>query len=115
MLEVIKTMKNVTIGIGNLAGKGIYANRPFRKGEIVIQYNLKLLGDDEFENLPKSEKEFVHTHWNQYYLYSEPERYVNHSTDPNTYQDLEKQCDIALRDIEKGEMITTDATKDDIG
>ncbi len=108
-------MENVTIGIGNLEGKGVYAGRAFKKGEVVIQYNLKPLSDTEFENLPKSERDFVHTHWNQHYLYSEPERYVNHSANPNTSQDLKKQCDLALRDIQEGEMITTDATKDDIG
>lgn len=48
------------------------------------------------------------------YLYFEPERYVNHSSNPNTYQDLTKKCDIALCDIEKDEAITTDATKDEI-
>lgn len=52
--------------------------------------------------------------WGVVHLYSEPERFVNHSPNPNTYQDLVKKCDIALRDIEKGEMITTDATKDDV-
>jgi hypothetical protein len=57
---------------------------------------------------------FTHKHWGKVYLYSEPERFVNHSKTPNTYQDLEKQCDIALRDIEHGEAITTDATKDNI-
>jgi hypothetical protein len=108
-------MENIIVGSGNLAGKGVYAARPFQKGEVVMQYHLKLLNDTEFENLPEPEKDFVHVHWNQRYLYSEPERYVNHSSDPNTYQDLEKQCDIALRDIQQGEMITTDAAKDDIG
>lgn len=57
---------------------------------------------------------FTHTHSGQIYLYSEPERYVNHSDTPNTVQDLSRQCDIALRKIVKGEMITTDATKDDV-
>lgn len=106
-------MEKVIIGAGDLLGKGVYAARSFLKGEVVIQYNLKALDQDEFENLPESEKNFVHIHRKQYFLYAEPERYVNHSTEPNTYQDLEKRCDIALRDIQKGEMITTDATKDD--
>lgn len=107
-------MNNVVIGKGNLAGKGAYAGRDFKKGEIVIQYNLKPISAEEYENLPESEREFTHTHWGQIYLYSEPERYVNHSTNPNTYQDLEKHCDVALRNIKKGEAITTDATKDNI-
>ncbi len=106
-------MNDVVIGKGNLAGKGVYANRNFKKGEVVIKYNLKPLTKEEYKNLPKSEKMFTHTHWGQINLYSEPERYVNHSFNGNVYPDLVKQCDIALRDIEKGEVITGDATKDD--
>jgi len=107
-------MNYVRIGKGNLAGKGIYANRDFKKGEIVIRYKLKSLTIEEYENLPKSEKIFIHKHWGVMNLYSEPERYVNHSQTPNTYQDLVKKCDIALHDIIKGEEITTNATKDNI-
>jgi len=107
-------MNDINIGKGNLAGKGVYAARDFKKDEVVIKYNLKPLTKQEFENLPQSEKEFVHTHRGIIHLYSEPERYVNHSDNPNTYQDLENFSDVAARDIVKGEMITTDATKDDI-
>ena len=106
-------MKDIYIGQGNLAGKAVYANRDFNKSEVVIQYNLKPLSQKEFNNLPENEKEFTHTHLGTTYLYSIPERYVNHSENPNTIQDLNKQCDIAIRDIKKGEKITTDNTKDD--
>lgn len=106
-------MADVIIGKGNLSGKGVYANRYFRKGEIVIKYNLKALKDDELRDLPEIEKEHTHVHWGIVYLYSKPERYVNHSQDPNTYQDMKHKCDVALRDIRKDEEITTDATKDD--
>lgn len=105
--------KHIIIGKGNLAGKGVYAAKDFKKDEVVIKYNLKPLTKQEFKNLLESEKEFVHTHQGIIYLYSEPERYVNHSEKPNTYQDLTKRYDIALRDIRKGEMITTDSTKED--
>ncbi|MCB0317607.1 MAG: SET domain-containing protein [Bdellovibrionales bacterium] len=104
----------VVVGSGDLAGKGVFANRSFKPGEVVIQYKLKKLTLEEFKALPQEEKIFTHKHKGQIFLYSVPERYVNHSENPNTYQDLEKQCDIALREITKGEMITTDATKDDI-
>lgn len=107
-------MNNLIIGKGKLVGKGVYASRDFKKGEIVSKYNLKQLTKDEYKRLPKSEKMFTHTHWGQIYLYLEPDRYVNHSKAPNTYQDLANKCDIALRDIKKGEMITCDATKDNI-
>ena len=107
-------MPDVIIGKGNLGGKGVYANRDFKKDEIVIRYNLKAVTDEDFENLSENEKEYTHIHWGTIYLYSEPERYVNHSKDPNTYQDLENRCDVALREIQRGEIITTDATEDDI-
>ncbi len=106
-------MTDVIIGKGNLDGRGVYAARDFKKGEVVIQYHLKSLTDAEYQSLSEKEKQFTHTHWGVIYLYSEPERYVNHSEHLNTYQDLQKRCDIALRNIKKGEMITTDATKDD--
>jgi hypothetical protein len=107
-------MSDLFIGKGNLAGKGVYANRDFKAGEVVVRYHLKPVTDQEFEKLPESEKMFVHSHYGMKYLYSEPERYVNHSPHPNTKQDLERKHDIAVRSIAKGEMITTDATKDDI-
>ncbi len=107
-------MDDVIIGRGNLTGKGVFANRDFKKGEVVIRYHLKPLTEQELKNLPESEKPFTHTHWGTINLYSEPERYVNHSDNPNTHQDLIKQCDAALQDIKKGEEITGDATKDDV-
>ena len=106
--------KDVVIGEGSLQGKGVYANRDFRKGEVVIKYRLKAITEEEFSQLPATEKKFTHTHHGTIHLYSAPERYVNHSDTPNTYQDFEIWCDVAARDINKGEMITTDDTNDDI-
>jgi hypothetical protein len=107
-------MNDVKIGKGNIQGKGIYAERDFAEGEIVIDYNLKPLSKNEYDKLPDDEKMFTHKHWGTIYLYSVPERYVNHASRPNTFQDLNQQCDVALRRIEKGEEITTDAERDDV-
>ncbi len=106
-------MIDLLIGKGKLNGKGVYAGRDFKKGEIVSKYNLKPLSPEEYQELPETERKFCHKHWGKIYLYLEPDRYVNHSKNPNTYQDLENKCDIAVRDIKRGEMITCDATKDD--
>ncbi len=106
-------MGDVSIGKGKIVGKGVFANRNFKKGEVIIKYNLKGLTKKEFQELPEMEKNFVHNLRGKLYLYSSPERYVNHSSNPNTIQDLKNKCDIAIRDIRKGEKITTDATKDD--
>ncbi len=94
--------------------RGVFANRDFKKGEIVIRYNLRPLTKKEFKGLPESEKQFTHKHWGKIYLYPSPARYVNHSSDPNTVQNLKERCDIASRNIKKGEEITTDAAKDDV-
>ena len=107
-------MKDIVIGEGDLHGKGVYAARSFRKDEIVIKYRLRPLTEDESNNLPEGEKDFVHIQEGVKYLYSSPERFVNHSSTPNTCQDYERQADIASRDIQEGEMITTDSTKDDV-
>jgi len=107
-------MSDVSIGTGKLAGKGVYAQRDFKKGEVVILYKLKSLSQEEFDALPKSEKMFTHTHWGQIQLYSEPERYVNDADDPNTMPDLERQADVAFRNISQGEMITTNSKFDDV-
>jgi len=107
-------MNNVFIGIGNLAGKGAYANYDFKKGEVVIKYNLQPITKMEYDELPEREKEFTHSFKGQIFLYSEPERFVNHSEIPNTYSDHILKADIALRDIKKGELITCDNTKDDV-
>lgn len=107
-------MSDVFIGKGKLARKGVYAARDFKQGEIIIQYHLKSLSKEEFENLSKSDKMFTHLYRDQIFLYQGPEKYVNHSNDPNTYQDHMQKADIAFHDIKKGEMITTDAKKDDI-
>ena len=107
-------MSDVHLGKGNLAGKGVYASRDFKKGEIVIRYELRILTEREFAEISEDEKEFTHKHYGVIYLYSALERYVNHSNNPNSCQDLKNKCDLALRDIRKNEMITTDAKKDDI-
>jgi len=113
LLGILVTMTEILIGTGELAGKGVYADRDFKKGDVVIQYNLVPLTEVEYAALPHGERMFTHIQGGTIYLYSDPERYVNHSTDPNTYQDHTLHADIALCDIVRGEMITTDARKDD--
>lgn len=99
---------DVVIGEGKLAGKGIYAARDFKKGELIVPYNLKELTQAEFDALPADEREWVHSFWGKMYLFPEPGRYVNSADNPTAYPDLERRGDYALRDIKKGEAITID-------
>ena len=106
----------VIVKKSRIHGKGVFAARNIKKGEIVIRYNLKPLTKEEFENLPEKEKHFTDFHGGKYWLFQVPERCVNHSCDANTKQILKKEpkCDIAKRDIKKGEEITSDYSREDI-
>ncbi len=103
-------MSDVRIGPGKLAGKGVYAARDFAKGEVVLRFHLKQLTEKQFLALPKGEDIFVHSFWAKRFLFPVPERYVNHSAKPNMKSDILRRCDMALRAIKKGEMITINAT-----
>jgi hypothetical protein len=105
-------MDDVYIGEGSLAGRGVYASQAFAEGEVVLSYRLRRLSRHEYLALPETDRLFVHSYWGERYQYPAPACYVNHSDSPNTYQDFDEQCDIALRRIEAGEFITTDAHKE---
>ncbi len=105
-------MSDVYIGNGKLKGKGVYASRDFATGETVKFYHLKKLTQHDFDALSTYEQRCVHSFWGEMYLFPEPSRYTNHSPNPNTKADLTRMCDIAIRPIKKGEMITTNATQE---
>jgi len=62
------------------------------------------LTKEQVEKLPASEKNFVSVFGNRFLLQPPPTRFVNHSCEPNTF--VKGFCDVALRDIAKGEEIT---------
>ena len=105
---------DVIVKESKIHGRGVFANKDFKKGETVIKYNLKPLTEQEFRNLSESEKHFTSFEGGKYWLFSPPERYVNHSCEPNTNPNLKEKYDFAIRDIKKGEEITSDYTKDDV-
>lgn len=94
---------------------GVFADRDFKMGEVVIKWHLKILTEEQFHKLPESErKQFTHEREHKIYYYSDPERHVNRSKDYNLLPDFEKNADVALRDIRKGEELTiSDSAKED--
>lgn len=102
---------NVTMGNSSIEGKGIFAARDFKKGEGVLKWDTShTLTEQETKSLKSEEKRYITFLNNTYILMQPPERYVNHSCEPNTY--TEDFTDIATRNITKGEEITTDYAKD---
>jgi hypothetical protein len=99
---------DLIIGTGKLAGRGVYAGRDFDEGEIVVPYDLTELSQSEFDALPDGEWEWTHCFWGRIFLFPPPARYVNHDDDPSTFPDLERDGDVALRPIKKGEAVTID-------
>jgi hypothetical protein len=95
-------------GIGQFEDSlGVFANRDFKAGEIVIQWNLKALTEQQHQNLPLQEKEnFCHKREGVYWLYPDPERHVNRFKNPNVAPNFDMQANIALRDIKKGEELS---------
>lgn len=88
-------------------GKGVFADQPIRKGEIIAVFDGPIYGDD-FEDWTKD----LQTHTIQIGKAKWRDskglaRYINHSCDPNCgIRGLYKV--VAMRKIEKGEQITWD-------
>lgn len=88
-------------------GIGAFANRDFKKGEVVIKWDLKSLSNEEYDNLSEYEKNnFCHHRGGIHWFYPDPERHVNRFHNPNVIPDFEKQANIAIRDIKKGEELS---------
>jgi SET domain-containing protein len=98
--------KSVIIKKSKLNKNGIFAKRDFKKGEIVLRWKPKVLGKDEVEKLFQREKHYIVKIKGKYLMMRSPEKYVNHSCDPNTR--AKKNSDVAMRNIRAGEEITSD-------
>ena len=96
-----------------ISGKGIFAERPFMAGETVLKWNRNsLVSRDRLETVPPENRHFLVPYDSQnFLLITGPERFINHSCDSNTR--VRDFCDVAIRNIAKGEEITADYGLDD--
>lgn len=103
---------SVAVKKSKINGLGAYAARDFKKGEIVLHWNtMHQLTKSEMEKLPAVEKDNYVSLCNGKLTHMQaPERYVNHSCNPNTT--VKDFCDVAIHDIKKGEEITSDYAND---
>ncbi len=99
--------KDIKIKKSKIEGKGVFAGRDFKKGEIVVKWDIShQLTLEEVKKLPETENRYAAYFKGKHILMQPPAKYVNHSCDANTNAD--NFCDIANRDIKKGEEITAD-------
>lgn len=71
-----------------------------------MSWHPKVLTQDQTDTLPATEKHYLYPDGDNVLYMQAPERYMNHSCEPNTH--VVGKSDVALRDIEPGEEITSD-------
>jgi uncharacterized protein len=98
---------SVIIKNSKIQGKGVFANSNFRKGDTVMKWDASvILTGKEAKKVPKRYQKYLVFYKGRYILSQSPEKYLNHSCEPNTREG--NLCDIAIKNIKKGEEITTD-------
>ncbi len=106
-------MEDIIVKKSKIHGKGVFASHIIKKGEIVVKWDIShQLTKEEVDRLSENEKGYVAYMGGKYILMQSPARYVNHSCDANTY--AENFCDMAKRNIKKGEEITGDYAEESI-
>ena len=101
----------VIIKNSSVDGKGVFALRDFKKGEIVLHWDIShTLPKEKVENMTKEERKYISFLDGKYVIMQESEKYVNHSCEPNTT--AKNFCDVAIKDIKAGEEITADYTEE---
>lgn len=104
-------MKNVEVKNSTIQGKGVYATKNFNEGEIVLEIDDSHVVND-VNSLTKEQFELHCDYLSNglIILMQEPEVYINHSCDPNTYvktiNGVRKV--LAMREIKVGDEITYD-------
>ncbi len=102
---------NVIVKNSSIEGKGVFALRDFKKGEVVLHWNIShTLPKEKVDQMTDEEKKYISFLNDKYVVMQEPEKYVNHSCEPNTT--AKNFCDVAIKDIRKGEEITTNYTEE---
>lgn len=94
------------VGISPIHGKGVFAARDIKKGEVVGKYATRRTKQTSLQNryvveVYDDEGEFL-----EYRLGINNLKFVNHSTEPNLEMEDDDLKMVALRDIKKDEELT---------
>jgi SET domain-containing protein len=101
----------VAVQSSSIAGKGVIAKGPFRRGEIILEIDDSRIVDQAHPLGPHDDARHCdYLAAEKVILMQAPERYINHSCDPNTYVKTVdgKRVVVALRAIAEREEITYD-------
>ena len=105
----LKTV-NVYVKESPLQGRGVFAAKDFKKNNLVLEIDDTHVVEDENKLTPEQHAFDLDYLENKIVLMQEPEKYINHSCDPNTYVKTKNNIRqiLAMRDISKGDEITYD-------
>ncbi len=102
-------MADVEVRKSKIHGKGVFALRDFKKGDVVVDWSscsTPLTGAD-VKRLPENRRKYSsHIGKGKWVLFGSPGKYMNHSCDPNTK--AVNGADVAVRQINRGDEITVD-------
>lgn len=108
-----KIEKSYVVKKSNIHGDGLYANKDFIKGELILSADIsKLPRIDKWDELSKEDEYHVdYVGRGKYVVAHLPYAYINHSCEPNVYvkhETIARSKYFAMRDIKKGEEFTYD-------
>lgn len=104
-MNAVDCREDLEIKKSPIAGRGLFATRAIARGSVVLVWHPKILSQAEAKALRDDEQNFLIPEGNHVLWMQPPERYMNHSCQPNTH--AIGHSDIALRDIQPGEEITS--------
>ena len=109
-----KVDKNIVIKKSRIHGLGAFSNKNFLKGKILAKWDLSNpINLEQVKKLARSERRYVTGYrYGKYIVLQHPCRFINHSCDPNII--VKNYCEVTLRNIKKGEELTSDYSKEDI-
>ena len=114
ILVKVRVLKSPIEGLGLVAGQ--FIPKGTKTWEFTPEFDREFT-PNQFKSFPRPIQEFLNTYayispkTGNYILPADDERFTNHSENPNTTSvevEGEEDYDIAARDIEEGEEITTD-------
>jgi SET domain-containing protein len=101
----MRNTKNVVVKKSRINEKGVFSNRSFRKDEAILEMDDSHVVTDR-SRLTKEQHKFELDYLadGKIVIMQAPERYINHSCDPNSYVrtvgGIRKV--FAMRDVQKG-------------
>lgn len=106
---------DVEIKPSRIHGRGVFALRNYRAGELVLRWDTsRRVSVDQASALEKVDGVYLHPYDATSFLIGQsPECFVNHSCDNNT--EVHDFTDVAVRDIAEGEEITSNYETDGAG